>query len=232
MNCLNMLVQIVNGLNAKAEVQQAFRLRTFIRRNAQELADLQLDPASFGLEEEQAVPGQEEQAPQQQQPDVPERPQKPVSPDIGEIQNTLLYMFVKWHSVLDRELPRFDYLGEDHIDALRSALSNVHRTLAQAVGDNKRFSKAEADEWDAEVERLVQRMHQSQKYPVNETKAKVDAFLLYRPTLDLHKKFLRITEDDPKFAEAAKEFSSLINTFANVIKNIEDIAKVDLTESR
>lgn len=226
MDCLNLLIQTVNTLRSKGATSYASQLHGFIRKNAQELGDLGLDDMGLGGDE-----GGEEQTPETPQP---EAVQTEVSPEQGEIQRTFFYIFQQWHRILDRELPHFDYFGEQNIDNLRHTLSNVHRALEQAMQSRTmQYNKEMAQTFDVQFEDIESRLKKSRQAEVNATKAKVDAALLYGTTKRLHEMFIRCCAEDGLFARAAQEFGVLMRVFAMMIQNIsEDIARTDLTEVR
>lgn len=246
MRYINLMIQTINTLREKCLFRQAAALDGILYRNAQELGDL--DPSGeFDLGGGESATdlggdtdlGDEEQDIDFSPNEEPAEPEKElvtedVSPAQEKMQRTLYYMFVKWHQVLDRELPEFEYFGEENVDAIRSQLRNTRQSFEAAMERRQaHFDKQSIDNWNEEVQQKVYRMHKSQKMPLNETKAKVDAFLLYRPTKDLYDKFLRLCKDDDTFSNVEQEFRSLIHVFSNVIKNTsEEIAEVDLTEER
>lgn len=237
---INLLVSVVNSLRAKGLLQHASHLDSLIVRNAQELDSLGDEAKSLenlvGISE-----GSDRQT--EETPEVPTSEQKnsqkqPSSSDdtkeLATLQHTLYYQFQKWHSVLDRELPKFGYLGETGIDAIRTALANVHKTFEQVIASRSpKYDKVALDKWNTQIEEIVKQMKKSQSIPVSKTKAIVDSQLLYNTTNGLYKQFQRLCGKDQAFNPVAQEFSNLIHTFTNVIQNnSEEIAGKDLTEVR
>lgn len=241
MHCTDVLISVIAGLRDKGLYGEARTVADFLTKYAQDLPSLK-DVAI--PDKEGPVPTEEgEAAPEapggaedveQAVPEMPEAPAEQMSPEKAALQYTLYHQFDKWHTVLDQELPKFSYLGEENIDALRSALSSVHRLFQNALeGKQAAFDKEVIAKWDAELKKILGKMRQSQKMELTPTKAKIDAFLLYEPTANLHRRFERVIGDDPAFENVKREFDSLMNVFSNIVKKVsEDIAKTDLTEIR
>lgn len=241
MRYTNVIVDVISSLRKKGMLNSAYVLSSFLSKYAQEVADLDTAdataPAAPGedplkdLEEDAISLGGQEPPEAATETAIPE---STVPSEQAVLQRVLFYQFNKWHSILDRELPKFDYLGEENIDAIRSSLANVHKTMSQVMQNNKsEIDKEIISKWDGEIQKVLFKIRQSQKAKINETKAKVDAFLLYGTTNLLYKKFERLCENDSAFAAVKVEFEGLMNVFANVIKNVsEEIAKTDLTEMR
>jgi len=228
---LNKIVGIINNLRVKGLLSYATELDQFLRRNAQELGAPGADPLATlegGEAEMGGVPPPAEAAPLPTPEQVPETPEK------DEMLYTLYYQFEKWHSILDRELPKFDYFGKQNIAALRSALVNVHKAFQIAIQNKpKKFSKPLMDRWNREVDQLVQRMHESQKAKLDPTKAIVDANMLYDTTDRLNESCKRLCGGDSVFTSVIQEFDNLVHVFANVVKSTsEQVAGQDLTKVR
>jgi len=101
MNHLNAVINVINSLRAKGLLHYAVELDGFLRRNAQELGEV--DPLA-ALEDMGTGAGEEVMIP------MPE--QQKATPEASKMLCTLYYQFEKWHAILDRELPRFDYFGK------------------------------------------------------------------------------------------------------------------------
>jgi hypothetical protein len=234
MEHFNKIVGIINKLRAKGLLSYATELDRFLHRNAQELGAPGSDPLA-ALEAGEADAGEIGEAPPAGAalPPVPEKA-VPETPEKDEMLYTLYYQFEKWHTILDRELPRFDYFGKQNIAALRSALVNVHKAFQVAIQNKpKKFSKRLMDHWNQEVGKLVQKMHESQKAKLDPTKAIVDAGILYDTTDRLNDSCKRLCGGDPAFGSVLQEFDNLVHVFANVVKSTsEQVAGQDLTKVR
>lgn len=235
MNSLNALISVVNSLRAKGLGQLASRLDLILHKNAQELGDLGLQ--DLGIDADPNVGGEEPMGEEPaEEPAAPEaQPTETEVPDeLAELQRTFFYQFEEWHRLIDRELPHFDYLGEDNINNLRHTFSNVHRALQEAMESRTAdYSKDAAETFDAQLEAITRRLEESKRATINATKAKVDSALLYGTTKRLHDAFKRCCKNDALFAKANQEFDVLMRVFAMIIQNTaEEIAKTDLTEVR
>jgi len=218
-------------------MQQAIELDRILRKNAQALGvpaggDPLADLAA--TDQESGDPGVKGQPESPMAPMTPPPVEKENSTDDNKFQRTLFYQYEKWHRILDRELPKFDYLGKNNIAAVRSAAANVHKLLEQAFQNKpNEYDKIAVERWDAKTDDLVQRLHDSQKAKLTSTKAIVDAHLLYDTTNRLYESFKRICGKDPAFSGAMQEFTSLMHAFTNVIKSTsEQISHTDLTKAR
>jgi len=230
MKHFNSIVNVINSLRSKGLLQQAVELDHFLRRNAQELGGG--NPLADLLE---ADPTGGEAPPEMgDAPEAPVPEQSPQTPEASKAICTLYYQFEKWHAILDRELPKFDYLGKENIDALRSSLVNVHRAFERALQNKPRnFDKQQVDRWNQEVEKLVEQMRKSQEAKINPTKAIVDTNLLYNTTNRLSESCKRAAGKESGSGEVAEEFSNLMRVFTNVIKSTsEQVAGQDLTKVR
>jgi hypothetical protein len=247
MERLNLLIDVVNSLRAKGLTRYAAWLDGFVRKYAQEggfppigsedpFADLggeESPPAAPGTGMDLAADPSQPAAPQ---PAVstPRQQEPERSSEQDALQRTFYYQFEKWHDVLDRELPHFDYLGKENIAAIRSSLAGVHKNFVQAFSDRPNtYDKGAVLKWNAYVNDLVRKMEDSQKKKLNETKAIVDANMLYGTTNRMNESAKRIFGDDPAFSGALRSFADLVRVFANVIQQTsEQVAKRDLTEVR
>lgn len=247
MKYLNLLVSTINSLSNKGMVVEAGLLNRFLHKYAQDLGA----PAPEGVPPGEADPLQEDsfatqdpmggQLPPQgemQQPmkePTPELPQEEeVSPERAKMQRTLYYRFEKWHDILDNELPKYEYLEKHNIDAIRSSLSAVHRAFQQAVSNRTQdFDREQVNEWNDQMNRLVDRMHEVQGTKLDRTRAIVDAYMLYGTTNRLFEDFKRIAGHDTTYANVLKEFGDLMRVFSQVIKQVpEQVAGEDLTRIR
>ena len=203
------------------------------------------DPAGGGQADPMADPMRGGQAPgdiqdemRQQQPEQEQESELPteeeVSPEKASMQRSVYYKWEKWHEVLDEELPKYDYLEEQNIEAIRSALSKVHRAFQQAIQSRtQEFDREQVNEWNAYVNQLVERMHEVQKTKLDRTRAIVDSYMLYGTTNRLFDEFKRVMGHDTTFSNVLTEFSDLINVFVQVIKQVpEQISQQDLTKVR
>lgn len=242
MDGLNLLITVSNNLRAKGLSLYAAELDKLVRKFAQDagfppigsedpLGEMGGDPAAAmdpmaQPQDPAAAQPAPEPTPEQQGPEKPN--------EKNTLQRTFFYQFEKWHNVLDRELPKFDYLGKENIDAIRSALSSVHKAFVSAFAKKpSEYDKGAVLKWDEHVNGLVRRMEQSQKMKINETKAVVDSHLLYGTTNRMLDSAQRIFGDDQAFSGVLKGFADLVRVFANVIKQTsEQIAGRDLTEVR
>lgn len=225
-------------------------LSRFLRKYAQELGAPQMEETPPGGEEDplatlnQAVDsldGQDQQQQQDQtqeqmqQPALPELPEEEeVSPERAQMQRTLYYKFEKWKEVLDNELPKYEYLEKENIEAILSALSTVHKLFEQAISNRTRdFNREDVNEWNDQINRAVTRMHEIQPTKVDRTRAIVDAYMLYGTTNRLFDEFKRVAGHDATYANVLQEFSNAIRVFAQVIKQVpEQVSKEDLTKIR
>jgi len=201
-----------------------------LHKNAQELGGL----GDVDALEQELAGGAEGGGDEPSVPAAPPEPEKPAPKGQTKLQQTLYYQFDKWHSVLDRELPKFRYLGEQNIDAVRSALAKVHKAFQQVMrAQPMQYDRAALQGWNERIDKIVQQMKKSQSAPVSRTKAITDAHLLSDTTKNLYEQFQRLCGKDDKFKAVGAEFSNLIPTLDNVIKSTsEEIAKQDLTEVR
>lgn len=244
MDDINLLISVVNRLRAKGLSLYAAQLDGLVRKYAQDAGfppigsedplgemggeDPAMDPAMDPAAQQQPVPQQPAPEPTPEQ----QGPEKPNEKNI--LQRTFFYQFEKWHNILDRELPKFDYLGKGNIDAIRSSLASVHGAFAHAF-DKKpnEYDKSAVLKWNEHVNDLVRKMEESQKKKLNETKAVVDAHLLYGTTNRMLDSAKRIFGDDQAFSGVLKAFGDLVRVFSNVVKQTsEQIAQRDLTEVR
>lgn len=243
-NDINTLVSVINSLRVKGLSRYAAELDRFLCKYAQEMGAGGADPlAALEAADPMGAPTEEPAGAPQMSP-TGEPAQVPTLPEVGpesaspsasnKAQRTLFHQFEKWHGVLDRELPKFDYLGQENVDAIRSSLANVHKAFQAAIQNKPAQYEADAIErWNAYINELVQKMHRSQKAKVDKTKAIVDAGMMYDTTKRLYERIQRVGGDDPSMAGVMQEFASLMRVFANVIKQTsEQIAKTDLTEVR
>jgi len=227
---INLLINTINRLRTKGLVHHASTLDGFLHKNAQELGGLgDVDALEQELAGDAARGGDEPSVPA-----APPETEKPAPKEQAKLQHALYYQFEKWHSVLDRELPKFRYLGEQNIDAIRSAFAKTHKTFQQAMqAEPMQYDKAALQKWNEQIDKIAQQMKKSQSAPVSRTKAITDAHLLSDTTNNLHDQFERLCGEDEKFKAVGAEFSNLIHTLDNVIKNTsEEIAKQDLTQVR
>jgi len=233
MECLNIVISVVNSLRDKGLTHYAAELDRFLCKHAQELKAPGMDPLA-GLEAAEAEQGGAEPMGPMAEIPIPEQAKSEVPSERNKLQNTLYYQFERWHGILDRELPKFDYFGKENIAAIRSALSNVHQALRQALQNKpKQYDKQSMDKWSQEIEELVNQMHKSQQAKLDETKAIVDANLLYNTTNRMNESCKRICGDDPTFSNVVQEFDNLMHVFSNVVKSVsEQVAERDLTKVR
>jgi hypothetical protein len=229
MRHLNSIINVINSLRSKGLLHHAAELDRFLRRNAQELGGG--NPLADLLD---ADPTGGEAPPEGETPEVPAPEQAPQTPEASKAICTLYYQYEKWHAILDRELPKFDYFGKENIGALRSSLSNVHKAFDRALQNKPRnFDKQQVDRWNQEVDKIVQQMKQSQQAKLDPTKAIVDANLLYNTTNRLSESCKRIAGSEPGLNEIVQEFSNLMHVFTNIIKSTsEQVAGQDLTKVR
>lgn len=227
MKYLNSIVNVINNLRSKGLLQHAAELDHFLRRNAQELGGM--DPLA---ELAAADPTGGELPPDMGGAPTPE--QAPQTPEASKVICTLYYQFEKWHAILDRELPKFDYFGKQNIAALRSALVNVHKAFDRAMQNKPRhFDKQQVESWNREIDKTVEQMRQSQQAKLDPVKAIVDANLLYSTTNRLSESCKRISGKEVGANEITQEFSNLMHVFANIIKSTsEQVAGQDLTKVR
>lgn len=231
MHYIDLMINTISSLRNKGLYKEASCVKDFLCKYAQNVANMSDNPADAAadLESDLGIEPEEESLPIGAQEKVQVQ-----SDELPKMQRTLYYQFEKWHNVIDRELGEFDYFSADFIDAILAAFANVHKVFEQAMANvSTDFDKSMVDSWNSEIARITQKMHQSQNSEINETKAKVDSFLLYDTTDLLYKKFNRLCAQDGNFAAVKAEFDSLMHAFTNVIQNIsEEIAKVDLTKTR
>lgn len=241
-NDINLLIEVVNSLRAKGLTHYAAQLDKIVRKHAQEAGYPPIGSADpfadvGGAEPAAEMPAQDPNAVQQPQPQPQpaaeqQGPEQPNEQNI--LQRTLYYQFEKWHDVLDRELPHFDYLGKENIAAIRSSLSSVHKAFVQAfIRKPKQYDKGAVLKWNQYVNDLTAKMEASQKKRLNETKAIVDAHLFYDTTQRMYESAQRVFGDDPVFSSALATFGNLVRVFTNVVKSVsEQVAQRDLTEVR
>jgi len=229
MSYLNLIIDTVNSLRAKGKTLFAAELDQFLRKNAQDLGNL------VDMEETPAP----EEAPQEEAPqeELLTEPIEPVKEEVdvqAKLERTLHYQFGEWHSIIDRMLPKFDYFGDDNIQNLRHTFSHVAKVFEQAMeGQESNFDNVYMETFKARMSNVKDQLKESIDAKLDETKAKLDASLLYGETEKLHKSFKRITKEDPRFAKVGTEFGNLMRVFALIIQNVsEAIAKTDLTEVR
>lgn len=250
MRDLNTLVSTINSLSLKGLYSEAAFLSRFLRKYGQQLGAPTeealpgggapqedplgaLDQAEEAFDTVQDEMGQKPQ-PQQQGPSADLPTEEEVSPEKARMERSLYYKWEKWHEILDEELPKYDYLEDQNIEAIRSSLAKVHRAFEQAIQSRTtEYDREQVNEWNAYVNQLVERMHDIQTKKLDRTRAIVDAYMLYGTTNRLFDEFKRIAGHDTTFSNVLAEFSNLVHVFTQVIKRVpEQISGEDLTRTR
>jgi hypothetical protein len=146
-------------------------------------------------------------------------------------EQTLLFLMVqRYRQFFNSNIDELDYLGEEHIDVLKSAINVMYQHFDNLMHNRpKAYNRQDLRDYVDHIADLRKRFMKWYSKPFCKERVIVDRFIFLGELERLYNKLQRLYRDDPDFTELAKKFKSAINVFDNIVKQTSaNIAGVDL----